>query len=431
MSEPVRVLVQCDEVVGRSMAGAGIRYWEISSELARTHEVTLATPFLTEATGQGFRLVQRPKRPAVAFYRGYDAVVTPTVRPPLAVAKRRLGFRLIADLYDPVILEALELLAERPAHEQERALTRQRRDLWLALHSADHFVCASEVQRDMWIGALTTAGRLVPQLYAVDPRLRRLIDVVPFGVSTAPRSRTGPGLRERFGLAPDDLMLLWGGGIWSWLDPLTLIEGVADAASTHPATKLVFMGLRHPNEGVPEMSMSRRAQRLADELGVNGRHVFFNYGWVPYDRRGDVLLEADVGVSIHADHLETRFAFRTRNLDYLWAGLPVLSTRGDVFSGLLEASGAGVTVPAGDRTALGEAIRALHDPALRRRLSAASSSLGERLAWPDAVRPLLGMLADEGALVKPRGARLAQATAGMYAAAALNRLRPFAPARRP
>lgn len=426
MSEPLRVLVQCDEVIGTSMAGAGIRYWELSSQLARTHTVTLATPFASDAVPEGFALVQRPQRPPVAFYRGYDAVLTPTVRPPLAVAKRQHGFRLIVDLYDPVILEALELLADRPIAEQERAVARQRRALWLALHSADHFVCASEVQRDMWIGALTTAGRVVPRVYTADPRLRGLIDVVPFGVSSDPRTRSGTGLRGRFGLAPDDLVLLWGGGIWNWLDPLTLIESVAEVARTHTSTKLVFMGLEHPSEDVPEMAMSRRARRLADDLRLTGRHVFFNSGWVPYDRRGDLLLDADVGVSIHADHLETRFAFRTRNLDYLWAGLPILSTRGDVFAGLLEASGAGLTVAAHDRTALSEAIGSLRDPALRERMSAASSSLGERHAWANAVRPLLELLDGRADVLRPHPARLAQATAGMYATAALNRLRPLA-----
>lgn len=426
MPEPLRVLIQCDEVVGTSMAGAGIRYWEISSELAQFCALTLATPFPVQAAASGFKVIQRPHRPPPSFYRSYDVVITPTVRPPLAVAKRRWNFRLIVDLYDPVILEALELLADRPVAERERAVARQRRDLWLALHSADRFICASEVQRDMWIGALTTAGRVVPRLYEADPRLRGLIDVVPFGVSAESRSRRGPGLREQFGLAPDDLMLLWGGGIWNWLDPLTLIESVADVTSTHPSTKLVFMGLEHPNQHVPEMAMALRARRLADELGLTGRHVYFNSSWVPYDRRADVLLEADVGVSIHADHLETHFAFRTRNLDYMWAGLPVLSTRGDVLADLLESSGAGLTVPAHDRAALSDAIRSLHNSGLRASMSAASRSLGEHRTWPDAVRPLRRMLNDDASvLVRPRPAMLAGAMVGMYGAGALNRLRPL------
>ena len=55
--------------------------------------------------------------------------------------------------------------------------------------------------------------------------------------------------------------------------------------------------------------------------------VFFNDGWVPYAERGAWLAEADIGVSAHFDDIETRFAFRTRLLDYLWAGLPIVTTR--------------------------------------------------------------------------------------------------------
>ena len=57
------------------------------------------------------------------------------------------------------------------------------------------------------------------------------------------------------------------------------------------------------------------------------------------------------------DHLETRFSFRTRMLDYLWATLPIVCTRGDHFAELVEREGLGLTVPYGDPEALAAAIR--------------------------------------------------------------------------
>ena len=75
------------------------------------------------------------------------------------------------------------------------------------------------------------------------------------------------------------------------------------------------------------MAMAAEAVALAEELGLRDRVVFFNFGWVPYAERGRYLLEADVAVSAHFDDIETRFAFRTRFLDCLWAGLPVVTTR--------------------------------------------------------------------------------------------------------
>ena len=80
------------------------------------------------------------------------------------------------------------------------------------------------------------------------------------------------------------------------------------------------------------MRMAVETQRLAAELGLDGTHVFFNQDWVAFDDRQNYLLDADVGVSTHLDHIETEFSFRTRILDYLWAGLPIVATDGDSFA---------------------------------------------------------------------------------------------------
>jgi glycosyltransferase involved in cell wall biosynthesis len=419
----MNVLVQCEDVVGEAMAGPGIRCWEICSQLANAHAVTLATPFEADVAPAGFSVVTGPRRPAPTYYEGYDAVLTQRVLPQLAEGKRRYRFRLIVDLYDPVLLENLEQLSGRPIGVRNLLVERLRRDLLLALRTGDQFVCASEVQRDMWIGSLTAAGRITPSAYTADPSLRELIDVVPFGISSDPCTSTGPGLRERFGIDGGDFVLLWGGGIWNWLDPLTLIESVAEVASTYPDTRLVFMGLDRPNDRIPEMAMSVRAKQLADDLELTGRHVFFNYDWLPYRERSNFLLDADVGVSTHSDHVETHFAFRTRNLDYLWAGLPIVSTRGDVFADLLERSGAGVSVAPNDRGALSEAIVSLRDPGLRARMSEAGRSLGERYGWARVVKPLMLMLDAQTEVVRPHRINVAYQTAVWYGLAALGRLR--------
>ena len=87
------------------------------------------------------------------------------------------------------------------------------------------------------------------------------------------------------------------------------------------------------------MRMAVDARGLSDELGLTGTHVFFNEGWVDYDDRQNYLLEADIGVSTHLDHVETALSFRTRILDYLWASLPMVATRGDSLADLIERAG--------------------------------------------------------------------------------------------
>ena len=129
------------------------------------------------------------------------------------------------------------------------------------------------------------------------------------------------------GIEDNDKVLLWGGGIWDWLDPLTVIRAVERLALNRNDVRLFFLGLRHPNPGVPQMEMERRALALTEELNLRDRVVFFNENWVPYEERGSYLLEADIGVSAHFDDLETRFAYRTRLLDYIWARLPIVTSQ--------------------------------------------------------------------------------------------------------
>ena len=122
------------------------------------------------------------------------------------------------------------------------------------------------------------------------------------------------------------------------------------------------------------------------------RVVFFNDGWVPYEERGAWLLDADCAISTHRDHLETRFAFRTRLLDCFWAGLPVVCTAGDDLADRVERDGLGAAVPPGDaeRRRRGARARARPRP---RRLRAARSRRRGGIAWPRVAEPLVALVA--------------------------------------
>jgi len=52
--------------------------------------------------------------------------------------------------------------------------------------------------------------------------LEKLLTVVPFGVSDDPPRRTRTALKGVVpGIGADDHVILWGGGVYNWLDPLT------------------------------------------------------------------------------------------------------------------------------------------------------------------------------------------------------------------
>jgi glycosyltransferase involved in cell wall biosynthesis len=392
-----RVLILANEQVTRRMAGPAIRCFEFARGLsAAGHEVTLASPFPSDLERDGFSITVYGAENIESLARRHDVVVLQgwvLDRYPLL---RSCGARLVIDLYDPFPLEELLLVERLPLDAQVAQQRNAVRAVNDQVREGDFFLCASERQRDYWLGWLTAMQRVNPHVYQQDPALRRLIDVVPFGVSDAAPRRSGPAYRGVVpGIDDGDFVLLWGGGVYNWFDPMSLIRGVALAAPRIPRLRLVFMSTGHPNPAIQEMWTLVESRRLAAELSLTDRHVFFNEGWVEYERRADWFLEADVGVSTHFDHVETRFSFRTRILDYFWCGLPVITTAGDTLADAIEARGMGRTVGAEDPEAIAAAIVALaEDDEARAACAQNVRDYAASLTWSRAIVPLLRYCAD-------------------------------------
>lgn len=383
-----RVVVATADVLGAAMAGPAIRAWQFASALADDgHEVSLLSTAGCTREGDGrFEvglLTDVPPGVDVFVVQGSVLQNVPAIAASDAC--------VVVDLYDPYHLENLELSRDRSHRDRLAVVHNATAILNRAMRRGDFFLTASEKQRDFWIGALATIGRVNALTYDADPSLRSLLDLVPFGVSSTPPVSTVPAIKGVMpGIGPDDVVLLWGGGLYNWFDPQTLVRAVDVVRQTRADVRLVFLGGKHPNPNVPAMRTAVETRELSDSLGLTGKHVFFNEGWVPYDDRGSFLLDADIGVSTHLDHVETAFSFRTRVLDYLWAGLPVVATGGDVFSEVISEAGIGRTVPAEDVEALTVALLSLiEDPAARRAAADASRNLGEAYRWDRVLTPLL------------------------------------------
>ena len=303
---------------------------------------------------------------------------------------------LVVDIYDPMHLEQLEQAKELSRARWELNVRDATKVLNNQLARGDFFMCASERQRVFWLGQLAALGRLNPDVYEHDLDLRKLIDVVPFGLSETPPIHTRKVLKGVYPGIPDHAkILLWSGGLYNWFDPHTLIRAVAQLSEEHPEIVLFFQGVKHPHPGVPEMEIVETSRTLAAELGVLGRKVIFNDSWVEFADRQNYLLEADIGVSTHHEHIETTFSFRTRILDYLWADLPMVVTEGDHFGDLVKRNQLGVAVKAGDVSGLAQALeQAVYDESFREKARNNIAKVREEYFWSRALRPLLAFVAD-------------------------------------
>ncbi len=391
-TERRKIVIATSDTLTPKMAGPAIRAWNMAKVLSREHDVRLVTKARCEIRHPDFECrgnvdaeawIELEQWCEVVIFQGFLLFENPRL-----VASDKV---IVVDVYDPFHLEQLELSKHDPMDRRALEVGQSVRVLNVQVSRGDFFMCASPKQRDFWLGQLSAMQRVNPFTYDQDESLSSLISVVPFGTPEEPPVRTGPGIKGVVdGIGPSDKVLLWGGGIYNWFDPITLISAVAKLRTRVPEVRLFFLGTKHPNPDVPEMKMAWEARELARQLGVLDTHVFFNEGWVPYEDRQNYFLDADIGVSTHLDHVETEFSFRTRILDYFWASLPVVATAGDTLGALIEERGVGLTVPANDVDALEDALhRLLTDDELRAACAANAGRVADDFRWSKVFEPLV------------------------------------------
>ncbi len=365
------------------MAGIGIRYLEFARRLPREGiDAVLVSPALVEETarlgGLGGVEVRHFERGRLAALLGDcdGAVAQGQLANDLVLEMP--GLPVAIDLYDPWLIENF-------AYFETLGLDPYRNDhaTWaLQMARGDFFLCSSEEQRTFYLGFLAAAGRVNPERIAGDPDLATLIAPVPFGVPDALPPHH-PVLPPR---APGERRLLFG-GLYDWYDPWTLL----DALALLDRSGWTLLLIRNPN---PESTPQRLFARV-DERFIGPLRLF-----VPDVASLDVVATAFSVLALvlaflvapHRPSLETRLSLRTRFLDALAAGCPVVTSEGGAMSRLLAEHRAGWIAPAGDAPALARALaEALDDPASRQ---AGARTLLEQFRWDTVLAPLVAFCRD-------------------------------------
>ncbi|MBI2565522.1 MAG: hypothetical protein HYV63_00635 [Candidatus Schekmanbacteria bacterium] len=420
--------------VGRHVAGPALRAANLAAMLARHWPTTLAAPadrglpvaafslLVPHRTGDLRRLLQES-----------DAVITQGAGFAL-VATLRWARTVVADLYDPHALEVLERERGGPRRVTERHLGHLRATQRFLLRRAAHVLYATEPQRDLLLGALLACGRPLHGLYATSRKLSNVLVNVPYGInlegaleplgSAAGVAQRAVGREYLMARHPqigmDSIVLLWGGGLWPWLDPGILVSAMARLeGSACQRVKLLFLGGgAAANPDIPAARAREELLAQARRVGLLDTSILFASEWIPYEEHRLVLAGADVGVSTHAATLECRFSIRARYLDCLWAARPILGSAGDPIADYLAAEGAGWTAPPGDAAGLAARILQISATAASREAASAKvAAVRELFTWERAVAPLLPVL-EQTISRSATGATLAERARGLHARAA-------------
>lgn len=391
-----RVLLLCPEPGRPAMAGVGIRFWEMARHLGCRHEVRLGFPndladLAGSATPGEAELVRYDSANLAELQRWAEAVVLHAHVSNLYFdrADPRAPRPLVVDLYDPFPIENLNYfptLGDGTYRHDRATLERQ-------LREGDLFLCSSPEQRLFYLGMLYALGRLNPETYFADFTLANLVREVPFGIAVAEPAAAGaaaPILRGRVpGIGADDPILFFG-GIYDWYDPMLLLAILPALMARFPTLRIVFSA--NPNAASTPQGTYAEVLAVAREAGWLDRHVFF-VPWVPAQKRFELYREATIATVLHRPRFEAEISLRTRVLEFLGAGLPVVATEGGAMSRLLAEEKMGSVVPEGDAAALTHAVSELLASApLRSELAARGRAWAKRHDWDTSLAPLAAFL---------------------------------------
>lgn len=343
------VVVATPDIVGERMAGPGIRAWYLTQELSKHFPTKLVS------------MADRDSADAKQAFRDATVLIG---QPARNFRRARREQRIVYDLFDPTVLELRELYGSSPSIRQRIHLAAEWARLSEALMRADLLMCAAPNQR-----------RFYEKLQSGDAHWIE----VPFGIDSTELASCPK---------PQDNVVVWGGGVWEWLDPATAVDAVVRANTSGTRVKLLFMGRRRPT--TPQAVDRRREDRFDALLQRGGPHVAANEGWVPYRERLSWLRAGKIAIMLHRSTAEAEYSIRTRIFDAIAAGIPVVSTAGGFAADLVEKEGLGIVVPPEDVDAVEKAIiRLLKDDEFHSRCVSNLERIRPRYIWDVVTRPLV------------------------------------------
>jgi glycosyltransferase involved in cell wall biosynthesis len=444
-----RILVLSRSIVGSRMSAPGIRAYHMAQVLGRQVEnadVTLGVPAYSDVEPEpGFRVEKYTRLSSILMFYRYDVIISLGFPPMSLPAFFSRVF--VLDFFSNFAMEWMEVgKTQRNYRKRWTWYETARQYINYQLTAADFIICNNERQRDAWLGMLQGLGLITGEVYDADNSLRRLVAVAPHGIR--PEEGTGnrgqgtgnrgqgtgdreqgtgnrgqgaggdgahpaPGtrhsaLRRIPGIRSTDIVLLWNAGIVGWYDPVTAIRAVHAIAQERDDVKLVFMGSKYPDPGFLEENPTFKAAiETAEELGVTDNHVFFVRGWLPYEEVKGYLLDSYLGLSTYFNNAETHYSHRTRFVDLIWAELPIVCTRGDILSEMVEQEGLGIVVAEGDVDAVVTALeRLLDDRDFYERCRANLRALKPTMTWDHTLSELVAYCRDPRPIAVPKARRV-------------------------
>jgi hypothetical protein len=221
------------------------------------------------------------------------------------------------------------------------------------LQTGDAFSGCGEPQKHITVGELAMSGRLNHRTFGFEfahvvlpgsPPMDGRIDV----------GRNGRNWLSQFGVGQDDFVVLWCGGYNTWTDVDTLFTALETSMAADKRVHYVSVGAS--TYGSPDNVYEQLLTKIEHSSHKENYHML---GWRPWSEIMDFYRESDVGLNIDALHYETIYGTRTRLVEMIAAGLPVVTSLGSELSYLLRDADVALAFEVGDAQGLSKQILTL------------------------------------------------------------------------
>ena len=381
-----------DGIIESEMTLSAIRVWNFAKVMSKYMNVILAIP-------------NEPNFPPMEFeitrYTNDLSIESLSARTDIFLFSETILDRfeslnwsdkyLILDIYNSYYLTTFEENKDKPRGKKIRKNKFLVEAINKQLSYGDYFICASEKQRNYWVEVFLALKKMSPGIYRKNVLFNKIIDVAPFGLPENKPIHTKNVLKGGIkGIEENDFVVLCEGGIYNRIETISVVKAMKIIWDKRKDVKLFFMGIKQTGKFTEEGDLANEIVELAKSIGIYKKNLFFDFENVKYDEKQNYLTESDAAIIIRPDSIEKRFSFKTSELDYIWIGLPMISTECDFFSDLIDEKHLGIVIKEKDPESIANSIVKLaEDKEFHNKCVKNLAEVAINYTWDKACAPIL------------------------------------------